>query len=76
MEVVTDLFAAGVCALLARASWEFVEGERIDGGTVLEGIPSWYFQIIIPVGFGLLVVHFIIRAILRSRGQAPEGGHV
>ena len=76
MEVVTDLFAAGVCALLARASWEFVEGERIDGGTVLEGIPSWYFQIIIPVGFGLLVVHFIIRAILLSRGQAPEGGHV
>ncbi len=74
--VVTDLFAAGICFLLARASWEFVQGEIADRRTVLEGIPSWYAEIIIPVGFGLVAVHFVIRAILRSRGQAPEGGHV
>lgn len=76
MEVVTDVFAAGICFFLARASWEFVEGEIADGTTLIEGIPAWYFQIIIPVGFGLLVVHFLIRAILRSRGQVEEGGHV
>ena len=76
MEVVTDLFAAGICVLLASAAWEFVQGEIADRRTVLEGIPSWYAQVILPVGFGLLAVHFIIRAILRSRGQAPEGGHV
>lgn len=75
-EVVTDLFAAGICMLLASAAWEFVRGEIADRRTFLEGIPSWYAQIIIPVGFGLLAVHFIIRAILRGRGQAPEGGHV
>jgi TRAP-type C4-dicarboxylate transport system permease small subunit len=76
MEVVTDLFAAGICLLLASAAWEFVQGEIADRRTVLEDIPSWYAQIIIPVGFGLLAVHFIIRAILRSRGQVAEGGHV
>jgi C4-dicarboxylate transporter DctQ subunit len=76
VEVITDLFAAGVCILLARASWDFVEGEIADSQTVVEGIPSWYAQIIIPIGFGLLVIHFIIRAILRSRGQAVEGGRV
>lgn len=76
VEVVTDLFAAGVCFFLARASWVFVEGEIADRRTIFEGIPSWYAQIIIPVGFGLLAVHFIIRAILRSRGQVAEGGHV
>ena len=76
MEVVTDLFAAGICVLLASAAWEFVQGEIADRRTVLEDIPSWYAQVILPVGFGLLAVHFIIRAILRSRGQAPEGGHV
>lgn len=76
MEVVTDLFAAGICFLLSSASWEFVQGEIADRRTFLEGIPSWYAQIIIPVGFSLIAVHFIIRAILRSRGQVPEGGHV
>ncbi|HCA78180.1 MAG TPA: TRAP transporter small permease [Bacteroidetes bacterium] len=75
-EVMTNLFAAAICILLASAAWEFVQGEIADRRTVLEGIPSWYFQSIIPVGFGLLAIHFIIRAILRSRGQAPEGGHV
>ena len=75
-EVVTNLFAAGICILLASAAWKFVQGEIADRRTVLEDIPSWYFQIIIPVGFSLIAVHFIIRAILRSRGQAPEGGHV
>ena len=70
------LATAAICILLASAAWEFVQGEIADRRTVLEGIPSWYFQSIIPVGFGLLAIHFIIRAILRSRGQAPEGGHV
>jgi TRAP-type C4-dicarboxylate transport system permease small subunit len=73
VEVLTDLFAAGICYLLARASWTFVQGEIADRRTVFADIPSWYAQIIIPVGFGLLVVHFVIRAILRAGGAAPEG---
>ena len=73
MEVLTDLFAAGICFLLAKASWTFVQGEIAGRSTVFENIPSWYAQIIIPVGFGLLVVHFVIRAILRAGGAAPEG---
>ena len=73
VEVLTDLFAAGICFLLAKASWTFVQGEIAGHSTVFENIPSWYAQIIIPVGFGLLVVHFVIRAILRAGGAAPEG---
>jgi TRAP-type C4-dicarboxylate transport system permease small subunit len=67
VDVVTDTFAAFVCALLAKASWTFVEAEIAANSTVFEGIPSWYAEIIIPVGFGLLVVHFLIRAILHER---------
>ena len=74
VEVLTDLFAAGICYLLAKASWTFVQGEMADHRTVFENIPAWYAEIILPVGFGLLVVHFLIRAILRTRGMAPEGG--
>ena len=50
-----------------------VLGEIADRRTMFENIPSWYAQIIIPVGFGLLVVHFLIRAMLRATGEAPKG---
>jgi TRAP-type C4-dicarboxylate transport system permease small subunit len=67
VEVLTDLFAAGICFLLAKASWTFVQGDIADHRTVVENIPSWYAQIIIPVGFVLLFIHFVIRALLRSK---------
>jgi TRAP-type C4-dicarboxylate transport system permease small subunit len=71
-EVLTDLFAAVICFLLARASWTFVQGEIADRRTLFGDIPSWYAQIIIPVGFGLLVVHFVIRALLRAIAAAGK----
>jgi TRAP-type C4-dicarboxylate transport system permease small subunit len=73
VEVLTNLFATGICYLLAKASWTFVLGEIADHRTIFESIPSWYAQIIIPVGFGLLALHFLIRAVLRATGGAPEG---
>jgi TRAP-type C4-dicarboxylate transport system permease small subunit len=63
--VITDLFAAAICFLLAEAAWRFVKGEISDNTMVFGDIPSWYAQMIIPIGFGLLVVHFVIRALLR-----------
>jgi TRAP-type C4-dicarboxylate transport system permease small subunit len=74
VEVVTDLFAASICFLLARASWTFVIGEIADKRTVFGEIPSWYAEIIIPVGFGLLLVHFVIRALLRARAVVKQEG--
>lgn len=74
VEVITNLFAAGICYLLSRASWTFVQGEIADKRTLFADIPSWYAQIIIPVGFGLLAVHFFIRVLLRpSTVVAREG---
>ncbi len=72
--VLTDMFAAAICYLLARASWTFVQGEIADRRTMIEGIPSWYAEIIMPLGFGLLVVHFVIRAILRTQPGAVREG--
>ena len=63
----TDLFAAVICFLLMKAAWVFVQSEISDRRTVFADIPSWYVQCIIPIGFGLLAVHFAIRAVLRSR---------
>jgi TRAP-type C4-dicarboxylate transport system permease small subunit len=51
----------------------FIEFEITNKNTVFSGIPSWYAQIIIPVGYGLLAFHFMVRAILDA-GKALQKG--
>ena len=65
VQALTDLFAAGICFLLMNASISFVKDELTQHNMVFGEIPVWYAQTIIPVGFGLLVVHFIIRGVIR-----------
>lgn len=60
-KILTNLFAATVCFFLLRASLTFVGNEIEDGSVLYSGIPSWYSQIIIPGGFGLIIVHVLIR---------------
>ncbi len=69
----SNVFAAVICFLLFNASLTFIEFEITNKNTVLAEIPSWYAQIIIPVGYGLLTFHFIIRAILDA-GKALQKG--
>jgi TRAP-type C4-dicarboxylate transport system permease small subunit len=74
VDSITDTFASAICFLLAKASWNFVQGEIADRRMILDGIPSWCAEIIIPIGFGLLVVHFLLRALLRSKRDVPKEG--
>jgi len=61
--VVTNLFAAGVCFVLFQASLTFLSNEAADGSTVYGSVSSIYSEIIIPVGFGLIIIHFLIRIV-------------
>ncbi len=61
--IFTNLFAAFVCVLLSNAAIRFVRDEISSGSFVFGQIPSWYAEIIIPVGFGLFVFHFLVRAV-------------
>jgi len=70
---IANIFAAFVCFLLFRASLTFIEFEIANKNNVFGEIPSWFAQIIIPVGFALLTFHFIIRAILDA-GKALQKG--
>jgi TRAP-type C4-dicarboxylate transport system permease small subunit len=69
----SNVFAAVVCFLLFRASLTFIKFEISNYNTIFSGVPSWYAQIIIPVGYGLLAFHFIVRAILDA-GKALQKG--
>lgn len=65
--IVTNLFAAGVCWFLTEAGWTFLQNERETGDILLtigaQSFPAWWFQIIIPVGFGLMSFRFLINVI-------------
>ncbi|MCI0708237.1 MAG: TRAP transporter small permease [Ignavibacteriae bacterium] len=65
--VITNLFAAVICYYLMTAAIAFIQSE-IEFSTILfDDIPAWYAQIIIPVGFGLLMFHFAVRVLLDLR---------
>lgn len=57
----TNLFAASVCFFLLQASRGFIELEKGGTTSLLDGVPALYFQLIIPIGFGLLLLHFGVR---------------
>jgi C4-dicarboxylate transporter, DctQ subunit len=68
-----NLFAAVVCFLLYRASIVFIGFEIENNSTVFGDIPSWFAEIIIPVGYGLLTFHFVVRTILDAEKMLQKG---
>jgi C4-dicarboxylate transporter DctQ subunit len=58
-----------IAVLLARAAWAFVVAERLGQGMLLQGVPAWWGQLIIPIGFGLMAFRFGLRAILFATGR-------
>ncbi len=61
MRIITRLFAIVIGIILARASYLFVMSEKEAGAIVFSNIPAWYLQIILPVGFSLIVIRFFLK---------------
>ena len=57
----TDLFAAIVCFAFLKASLTFVANEMAQESTLFLDIPTWYFQVIIPIGYGMISFRFLIK---------------
>lgn len=55
--IITALFTACVCAVLAKASWTLVVLERDGEGTAFAGLPNWWLLAILPMVFALMAVH-------------------
>jgi TRAP-type C4-dicarboxylate transport system permease small subunit len=67
LRVLTDLFSAVVCALLARATWRFVSLEREYPTAVIGPIPNWVAESIMPLAFGVMALRFLWLAGARLR---------
>lgn len=46
--------AALVCGMLAMCSWQLVDSERLATQELAYGVPTWWVQLSMPLGFGLL----------------------
>ncbi len=66
LRIVTNLFAALVTSLLAKAGWVFLQSEQLTADKLLTigatDLPAWWFEIIIPAGFALISFRFLLKA--------------
>jgi C4-dicarboxylate transporter DctM subunit len=58
---VADAGAAAVCAVLALASWRFVASEMAAAQPLAYGVPLWWVQAALPLGFALLALKLALR---------------
>lgn len=71
IEPIADLICCAVCAVAGWHSYLFVADEKMYGGDLFDGAPVWFFEIIMPAGFFLLAVHFLLNIPLIS-GQEEQ----
>jgi len=57
------VFSAFASSWLTLASWQFLRDEQDAGSIIFANIPVWYFQIIIPAGFALITLRFLVQSI-------------
>ena len=69
LHAATDIVAVGACAVLVGASWTFVTVGLDPKATLFLGIRQTTAALIVPGGFCLMAVQFVLRAI-QSLGKA------
>ncbi|MFQ5893692.1 MAG: TRAP transporter small permease [Nitrospinota bacterium] len=72
MAAALNAAACAIAVLLARAAWAFVAAERLGQGLLLRGVPTWWAQLIIPIGFGIMAFRFGLRSALFAAGRLEE----
>lgn len=68
-DVITNLFTAVVCAVIAWYAAQLVIVERQDGINAFANVPAWICELIIPIGFTVMAVRFLTLAILSATGR-------
>lgn len=64
---VVHVISASVCIIIAYTSLRFVLEEFSYGSTVFSGIPAWIAESVIPLGFALISLHYLILAVFEFR---------
>jgi TRAP-type C4-dicarboxylate transport system permease small subunit len=70
---VVGLFASAVCVVLAYQAARFVGLEHAMSAPGLGAVPAWVLALVLPVGFALIAIRYVIVALARLRGLAAAG---
>jgi len=62
-EMILSSACVVITALMTKASWTYVHMERSFGGSLFLGMPTWIGQIILPLGFFLMLCRFLLRGL-------------
>jgi len=65
LDVLTSLAAAAVCGAVGYISIELLQFEYEDGTIAFGFVPVWVFQLVIPAGFLLMAVRFVLYGLRR-----------
>ncbi|AKH22305.1 C4-dicarboxylate ABC transporter permease [Sedimenticola thiotaurini] len=68
----TDAFTALVCALLAWHAARFVGFEYQDGNRFLDLLPIWPFQLVMPIGFGIIALRLLLCSLAPQPPQEKQ----
>jgi TRAP-type C4-dicarboxylate transport system permease small subunit len=74
--VMTELFAATFCAVVAWYAVAFVADSREGHDPILNGLQAWWFQAPLPVAFAFSAWQFLMRALNRARRRLPSAEEV
>ena len=60
VQIIVDGITIIVVFVLMKAAWRMVVFEKEGGSELFAGLPVWIFQLIIPLGFGLIGFRFLL----------------
>ncbi len=66
--IIVDVFAAGVCFVVAWHAWRYLQLEIEFEDTVLIETPAWLVHSVVPIAFALTGYRFVVGALKRAVG--------
>jgi len=72
LSVLTSLFAAVICALIAWHGQRFVQLAWEFGDVAFGRVPAWPLQLIIPISFGLMALRFAFQTVTAALGYTEK----
>lgn len=64
---VIHFLSAVICIIIAVTSLQFVIAEYGAGSVVFANLPAWMAQSIIPLGFGMIGLHYLVLSVIEMR---------
>jgi len=70
VQTAIHVLSAAVCLLITYTSLQFVIAEFDAGSRAFASVPAWLAQSVIPLGFGLISLHYLVLAVINWRSPS------